>query len=171
MNPETKNLIRNARTPKKTLKERLDEFEEQLNKENEPQKDLKLHPISPIQINTEDEQRMNSARSNQRLVTSDEELMPEETKRRRIRKLKPDTTAIMETNVDEKDGRINAAFEDNEMNETTKDDDDGLKVTEKTKKKVRRAKKMPEATGKKGNSKQSNNFIFKISNYYSKFCF
>lgn len=160
INPETRNLIRKARGPRKTLKERMEEFEEGLKKEEEI-KNAPPKPMSPIHINPDEERGgpgPGSARSNQKLIMSDEEAAATARsdeilgRRRRGPRRKPvERSDIIETNVDEiGDGRINPAFEDTEIGTSKTDqpgdskEDDG---TTKPRKRVRRAKKMTETTG------------------------
>lgn len=152
LNPETRNLIRKARGPRKALKERLDELEDQLGKEN-PSGDEKK-PMSPIQINPDEHRWPVSARSDQKLITSDEEMAARDEnknqKRRGPRRGRGavDRPEIMETNLDEemRKGQVNPAFEATGENLDENAATDSKNADTKPKKKVRRAKKMTDAT-------------------------
>lgn len=132
------------------------EFEEGLKKEEEL-KNAPPKPMSPIHINPDEERGgPGSARSNQKLIMSDEEAARSDEilggRRRRGPRRKPvGAPEIIETNVDEiGDGRINPAFEDTEIGTSKTDQPGDLKEedgTTKPRKRVRRAKKMIETTG------------------------
>lgn len=158
LNPETSNLIRKARGPKKTLNERIAEFEEKLKKDEQAEEAKKNPAIAmlPIQVNTEEERMgATSARSDQKLIMSDQDESDArrdenaEGKRRRGPRRGPKARIqepeIMETNVDT-GGQMNPAFEDTETIRTANEEDEvGNKPL---KKRVRRAKRMTDKTGK-----------------------
>lgn len=142
----------------------MDEFEMQLAKENEPEeanKETKL--MSPIQINPDEERLPASARSDQKLIMSEEEVAVRDEneivsrrRRGRGRRSKPSAVGrseeVMETNVDEDTtaGHVNHGFEDTEASVHPKQSPEPAET--KPKKKVRRAKKMDESIGKGLNS-------------------
>lgn len=152
--------MKTMRSNKKSLVDRINEFEQNLKNEEKKESDVKSRIGKAVPLLTvptsEDEKASvpSSSRSNQRLITSDEETRQDVIgRRRRTRKARDSSASKKNTDIGTT-GEVNEAFDDSLDNNnntntnddtTTKNPDESVK---KPRKRTRRARKMTEINGK-----------------------